>query len=94
MNIVVLVLSLDSIITFVIISSTDDKMEAIIIPSNLVPHDLSYIHLSTLGRYHVVYTRCIGRIHFLSNHLCRKIKLLRQHPLQMWDWGQQKDKIE
>ena len=44
MNTVVLVLSLDSIIIVVIISSTDDKMEAIIIPSNLVPHDLSYIN--------------------------------------------------
>ena len=45
MNTVVLVLSLDSIIIVVIISSTDDKMEAIIIPSNLVPHDL--FHMNT-----------------------------------------------
>ena len=44
MNTVVLVLSLDSIIIVVIISSIDDKMEAIIIPSNLVPHHLSYIN--------------------------------------------------
>ena len=45
MNTVVLVLSLDSITIVVIISSTDDKMEVIIIiPSNLVPHDLSYIN--------------------------------------------------
>ena len=44
MNTVVLVLSLDSIIIVVIISSTDDKMEVIIIPSNLVPHDLFYVN--------------------------------------------------
>ena len=75
MNTVVLVLSLDGIIIVVIISSTDDKMEAIIIPSNLVPNDLSYIN--TFGRYHAINIHIVLE-EFLSNHLCRKIKLLSE----------------